>query len=169
MQPLDRKYFKSLKSAFNHTADTYMVANPGLRITIYDNEKLSCSAFQKTALPDIGINGFKVCDIHPYNPNVFSKGDFNAVLAYQGQIPIQDEHSSNADNSPALLDTNELETARNDMTETVSLGFQNNVDRLSGTVNEISSETLSGSLNTERLITILKKLTLYPVHQTNTS
>ena len=143
MQPLDRTYFKSLKSAFNQAADTYMVANPGRRITVHDIAKLSGSAFQKTALPDKGMNGFKVCSIHPYNPDVFDDGDFAAVLAYQEQMPTQDEHSSSVKFSPVLLDTNEHETAHSALTETASPSLQDNADIPSGTVNEMSGEILS--------------------------
>ena len=45
MQPLDRTYFKSMKSAFNNLADDYMVTNPGHPITINQMARLSGAAF----------------------------------------------------------------------------------------------------------------------------
>ena len=45
MQPLDRTYFKSMKSAFNNLADDYMVTNPGHPITIHQMARLSGAAF----------------------------------------------------------------------------------------------------------------------------
>jgi hypothetical protein len=36
MQPLDRTYFKSLKSGYNVAADSWMVSHPGKRITFFD-------------------------------------------------------------------------------------------------------------------------------------
>ena len=45
MQPLDRAYFKSLKSAYNAAADSWMVANPGRGITAHDMAALTGKAF----------------------------------------------------------------------------------------------------------------------------
>ena len=36
LQPLDRTFFKSLKSAYNRAADSWMSTNPGRRITFYE-------------------------------------------------------------------------------------------------------------------------------------
>ncbi|MEW8542636.1 MAG: hypothetical protein AB2693_03800 [Candidatus Thiodiazotropha sp.] len=45
MQPLDRTYFKSLKSTFNSVADNFMVSNPGHCITIHEIARLSGTAY----------------------------------------------------------------------------------------------------------------------------
>ena len=45
MQPLDRTYFKSLKSTFNSVADNFMVSNPGHCITIHEMARFSGTAY----------------------------------------------------------------------------------------------------------------------------
>lgn len=45
MQPLDRTYFKSLKSGYNVAADSWMVSNPGRRITFFDMAGIFGTAF----------------------------------------------------------------------------------------------------------------------------
>jgi hypothetical protein len=80
LQPLDRTYFKPLKAAFNSEADTWMVSNPGRRITISDMAGISGKAFLKTASPETAIRGFKTCGLWPYDPNVFSDVDYEGAL-----------------------------------------------------------------------------------------
>ena len=54
LQPLDRTFFKALKSAYNAEDDCWMVSNPG-RIPLYDIAGISGKAFLRTATPDKAI------------------------------------------------------------------------------------------------------------------
>ena len=81
LQPLDRTYFKALKSAFNAEADGWMVTHPGQRITVYRIAELSGKAFLRKALPEKAVNGFKVCGVWPFDPNVFTDTDFEGAAA----------------------------------------------------------------------------------------
>ena len=80
LQPLDRTYFKALKASFNQEADNWMVSNPGQRITVHNMAALSGKAFLRTALPEKAVNGFKICGLEPFDPNVFTDTDFEGVL-----------------------------------------------------------------------------------------
>lgn len=61
-------YFKPPKGAFNAEADSWMVANPGRRITIHDMAGLSGKASLRTALPERAVQGFKTCGLWPFDP-----------------------------------------------------------------------------------------------------
>ena len=98
MQPLDRTYFKPLKSAFNVEADCWMMSNPGRRITVYEMAGLSGKAFLRTALPERAVHGFKACGLWPYDPNVFKDEDFEASLVTEEEAPT-DVHSASTETS----------------------------------------------------------------------
>ena len=87
LQPLDRSYFKPLKTAFNTEMDSWMVANPGKRVTIHDIAGLSGKAFLRTALPDRAVQGFRTCGLWPYDPNVFTNVDFEPALMTEEDLP----------------------------------------------------------------------------------
>ena len=87
LQPLDRSYFKPLKTAFNTEMDSWMVALPGKRVTIHDIAGLSGKAFMRTALPDRAVQGFRTCGLWPYDPNVFTDVDFEPVLMSEEDLP----------------------------------------------------------------------------------
>ncbi|KAK7478675.1 hypothetical protein BaRGS_00030060 [Batillaria attramentaria] len=88
MQPLDRTYFRTLKSAFNAEADSWMVTNPGRRITVHDMAGLTGKAFLRTALPERAVQGFKTCGLWPFDPNVFTDVDFEAALVTEEQMEV---------------------------------------------------------------------------------
>lgn len=102
MQPLDRAYFKPLKSAFNAVADSFMVAHPGRRITLYDMASLTGLAFLRTALPEKAVHGFKTCGLYPFDPNVFTDQDFAAVLSSKSTQPQGNVQLSNTDLQTSL-------------------------------------------------------------------
>ena len=80
MQPLDRSYFKSFKSAYNAAADSWMVSHPGQSITFYDMAALAGKASQRYSTPEKAIAGFRACGIWPFDENIFSDDDFMASL-----------------------------------------------------------------------------------------
>ncbi len=95
MQPLDRTYFRSLKSAYNACADNWMVANPGQRITQYQMATLYGKAFGKTASPDKAVNGCRACGICPYDANVFTDEDFSAAAVTEEDQPTDTSPAEN--------------------------------------------------------------------------
>ena len=69
MQPLDRTYFKSLKSGYNTAADSWMISHPGKRITFFDMTGIFGTAYLRTATPDKAIRGFKCTGLWPFDPS----------------------------------------------------------------------------------------------------
>lgn len=78
MQPLDRTYFKSLKCAYRSECDSWMVANPGQRISFFQVAAIFGRAFLRTATADKAVHGFESCGLWPFNENVFTEEDFAA-------------------------------------------------------------------------------------------
>ena len=88
MQPLDRTYFKSLKSGYNAAADSWMVSHPGRRITFYDMAGIFGTAFMRMATPDKAIHGFKCSGLWPFDPTVFSDDDFQGAAVTEEAQPV---------------------------------------------------------------------------------
>jgi len=76
MQPLDRTFFKALKSGYNSESDTWMVAHKGQRTSFFDMAGIFATAYNNTATIEKAINGFRVCGLWPYNNQIFSDEDF---------------------------------------------------------------------------------------------
>ena len=88
MQPLDRTYFKSLKSGYNTASDGWMVAHPGKRISFYDMAGIFGTAFLRTTMPDKAIQGFKCTGLWPFDPTVFTDDDFTAAVVTEEAQPV---------------------------------------------------------------------------------
>ena len=114
MQPLDRTYFKSLKSAYNAAADSWMVANPGKRITACDVAGIFCKAYLRSASPEKDIKGFDCCGIWLFNEHVFTAEDFTAGEVAEQSVNVQE----NEDKRPGNVDT--LEITENISSETAA-------------------------------------------------
>ena len=87
MQPLDGSYFKSLKSAYNAAADSWIVANPAKRISFFSMASIFGKAYLRSATPDKAVNGFQTCGIWPYNAEIFTDEDFSAAMVTEEPAP----------------------------------------------------------------------------------
>src|SRR5678816_2470279 len=88
MQPLDRSYFKSLKSGYKVAADSWMVSHPGKRISFYDMAGIFGTAYLRTATPEKAVNGFKCSGLWPFDPEVFTDDDFQAATVTEEALPV---------------------------------------------------------------------------------
>lgn len=143
MQPLDRTYFKPLKSAFNGLADSFMVAHPGRRITVYDMAGLTGTAFLKTALSEKAVHGIKACGLYPFDPNVFSAKDFTAVLKSDSQettpLPFKENLDPNSDN---VLNSSSKDTYQSDETTQQDPSIESGIT--SENIDTVISQSVSG-------------------------
>jgi hypothetical protein len=94
MQPLDRTVFKSLKSAYNSAADSWMSGNCGKRISFFNMAGIFGQAFLRTATPDKAIHGFQVCGLWPFNKDVFTEEDFAAAAVTEEDQPATSRTTS---------------------------------------------------------------------------
>ena len=101
MQPLDRTFFKSLKSAYAVESDTWMVSNPGKRISFYQMAGIFGTAYVRTSTQDKAINGFKSCGLWPFDSNIFRDEDFAATeLTEEARPVVRDIDQVDADVQP---------------------------------------------------------------------
>nr|XP_022906536.1 uncharacterized protein LOC111418265 [Onthophagus taurus] len=68
LQPLDRTFFKSLKSNYYSACNSYMINNPSRKITRLQFGTLLRLAWGKSANVDNGVSGFRTCGILPFEP-----------------------------------------------------------------------------------------------------
>lgn len=76
LQPLDRCFFKTLKTYFAEASNNWLVSNPGRVITQFQMSELFGVAYLKSASVGKAVNSFKSCGIFPMNPSVFTEEDF---------------------------------------------------------------------------------------------
>ena len=90
MQPLDRCFVKSLKSAYNVSADNWMTPHYDQRITFYDMAGIFGTAFLRTLTQDKAINGFWACRLWPFDDTIFQGNEFASAAVTEGGPPIHD-------------------------------------------------------------------------------
>lgn len=76
LQPLDRSYFKPLKTLYADECDRWLTTNPGRQITHFQIAKILGRAYERCSTMDKGVKAFETCGIYPMNRNVFSDEDF---------------------------------------------------------------------------------------------
>jgi transposase len=67
LQPLDRSFFKPLKSAFNQACGTWIRNHPGRGVTKLTFGNLFAEAWGRAATVSTGGKGFRACRIYPVN------------------------------------------------------------------------------------------------------
>lgn len=68
LQPLDRSFFKSLKTFYYADCNSYMRSNPSRRITRLNFGSLLGSSWARAATVQNAVSGFKATGIMPFNP-----------------------------------------------------------------------------------------------------
>ena len=96
MKPLDRCFFKSLKSAYNVSADNCPTSQHGHRISLYDIAGIFGTAFLRTSTPDKAINGFRACGLWPFDDTIFQDNEF-AAAAVTEEVPSIHDTTEQAD------------------------------------------------------------------------
>lgn len=86
LQPLDRAFFKSLKSNYYSACNSYMMNNPSRKITRLQFGTLLNSAWGKSANVDNGISGFRTCGIIPFEPNAIPDYAFLSETGESTQV-----------------------------------------------------------------------------------
>ena len=71
--------FKALKSAYNVSADSWMLQYPGRRITHYDVANIFARAYNRIANIEKATNGFRHTGLWPFDSQVFPDDEFTAA------------------------------------------------------------------------------------------
>jgi hypothetical protein len=69
LQPLDCVFYGPLKTYYHQACESFMLHNPGKRITDYDVAAIFNSAYVAAATLDKCVNGFDCTGIYPFNRN----------------------------------------------------------------------------------------------------
>lgn len=80
LQPLDRSFFKSLKSCYNEVASSWLRSNPGSVIKQANVAEVLGKAYPRSVRMDIALNGFKATGLWPCDRNVIKEEDFVASV-----------------------------------------------------------------------------------------
>ena len=76
LQPLDRSFFKPLKSAFNAACSTWLRNHPGRRITVDKLAELFNTAYLKAATIENAASAFKRTGIVPFDADILPTSEF---------------------------------------------------------------------------------------------
>ncbi|KAL2098398.1 hypothetical protein ACEWY4_007605 [Coilia grayii] len=91
MQPLDRTFFRTLKSGYNTAADSWLTCHPGERIDSYAVCGLFNQAYGDAATVAKAEKGFLVSGLWPVNRLVFKDEDFEAAQVTEEPAPVMEE------------------------------------------------------------------------------
>lgn len=97
LQPLDRSFFKSLKSHFYDSCNSFVKMNPTKKINRLTFGKLLTDAWLKSATVQNGVSGFKACGIYPFNPNAIP--DYAYLEASIPNMEIENSSVNRLENS----------------------------------------------------------------------
>lgn len=87
LQPLDVTVMSPLSTFYEQEVRKWMFNHPGRGITIYEVGKMFNAAFQRAALVQTAVNGFRKTGIFPYNPDVFPEYLFAPSLPTDHPLP----------------------------------------------------------------------------------
>ena len=73
LQPLDRTFFKSLKSNYRHAIESWLITNRNRRVALTDVVAIFGSAYNRAATIGCAINGFRVTGIWPVDEHIFDQ------------------------------------------------------------------------------------------------
>lgn len=76
LQPLDRSFFKPLKTYWRDACGSWMRNNADRKLTRYQFPSLINTAWSKAATVQNGVSGFKACGIYPLNESIIPEYAF---------------------------------------------------------------------------------------------
>jgi len=86
-QPLDRVYFKGLKSAYNEEVRRFIKNNPGSAFTRHNFSVAFTAAFNKVSTVSRAAEAFKTTGIHPFCPSVIPKQAYEPSKTTDQPLP----------------------------------------------------------------------------------
>ncbi|KAI5722693.1 hypothetical protein M8J76_012165 [Diaphorina citri] len=95
MQPLDVALYAPFQTYYNSAIDSWMYANPGKNVTIYEVAGFVGLAYPRAFTPSNIINAFRATGIYPMDPDVFDQSDFDASEVSNRPLIQQPSTSAN--------------------------------------------------------------------------
>lgn len=94
LQPLDRAFFKPLKTYFFQEAKNWVLQHKNRKLSRTIISTLIGNAWGKAATVSNGAAGFRACGIHPYNPQAIPDHLFSIADVAANSTNVKDNHSS---------------------------------------------------------------------------
>lgn len=94
LQPLDVTVMAPLSTFYEQEVRKWLFNHPGRVVTIYEVGKLFNTAFQRAALVQTAVNGFRQTGIFPFNPHVFPEHLFAPSITTDHPMPEEGEPTS---------------------------------------------------------------------------
>jgi hypothetical protein len=107
LQPLDKSFFKPLKSYWNETVDSYRRQHPRRPLGKIQFPKLFTQAWMRAATPSSAVSGFRSAGIYPFNPNVIPETALapsnvsDRPIEQAQSTPVQNNPQKDKDTTPA--------------------------------------------------------------------
>ncbi|XP_030750606.1 uncharacterized protein LOC115878290 [Sitophilus oryzae] len=101
LQPLDTSFFGPFKCAFNKECDLFLKTGKQEKITFADLAEIFNNAFVKIATMEKAISGFNSTGIYPFNPDKFTKEDFEAASQYLPTVCDDLDSTNEVDSAPS--------------------------------------------------------------------
>lgn len=108
LQPLDRAFFKPLKTYFFQEAKHWMIQNKNRKLSRINISRLIGNAWGKAATVANGTAGFRACGIHPYNPQAIPEHFFSISDA---SLAASNSHETTPSTSNNLTSTRQSDLA----------------------------------------------------------
>lgn len=112
LQPLDVSIYGPFKNYFGRQVQSWMIANPGKTLTIYDLPKLACDSWTSACTPANVKNGFLKTGILPFNPDTFQDADFLGSSVSDRPLPSNGNDCSVDDSN--IVEMQSATTSTND-------------------------------------------------------
>ena len=140
LHPLDQTMFGPFKKYVNTASDDWIKSNPGKTMCIYDIPGIVEKALPLAATPTNMQKEFQVCEIFPFDREIFSADDFLASSATNRPDPIGNAIPGNQASSFAA------DIPQNDMMLQSTVGCCNEVPFSTTTGTTTESENLHQAL-----------------------
>lgn len=106
-QPLDRTFFKPLKSFYRENCRKFMRNHPGRALTRDDFSAMFTPAYLQAATMHNAITGFRITGICPFDENVFSEECFAPCEVTSEPQPNEHVDTSDDNNAHKTMDDHE--------------------------------------------------------------
>lgn len=118
LQPLDRSFFKPLKTYFAQETRTWMINHKDRKLNRHNVSALIGKAWVKSASVCNAVSGFKATGIYPYDPSVIPEHFFNISDAACADIQVPSHEVLSEETATAEIFNGSASTRQPELKET---------------------------------------------------
>lgn len=163
LQPLDRSFFKPLKTYWQGAVTYWITSHPGRRLTRYQFGGLLSNAWSLAATVSNGTSGFKVCGIFPYDPAQIPEHAFRIASASEA---LKDTFTQPENEELENISEQHTNTQSTDMSQInaspVVLAYNENFDEPSATSVSYTFDQATASTSTSTSLISFEEIVPVP-------